>query len=215
MKQVKLKIGKREVDGFIFYDIKREKEDKTRFYSRLHTVMECLKNRKLKDWEKPVQVFENISKEVSGYLHWRVQKGRFEVNVKDNAVSQRVNRMGFTVILQRGNHSWDEALGWTRERDAIEKMFKQLKNDIEATPVRAHKTEVTKGWIFITFLSLILRSRLTKLLKETELSENYSIPSLLLELSRLKKVRLSDNSIIVTEVTKKQRRIFKNLDITL
>ena len=213
VKQIKPKIGKRKIDGFIFYDIKREKEDKTRFYGQLHIAMERLKVRKLKEWESPVKVFENISRELSGYIHWKVQGGRFEVNVKDNAVSQRVNRMGFTVILQRGNHSWDEALGWTRERDAIEKMFKQLKNDIEATPFRTHKTEVAKGWIFVTFLSLIMRSRLTRLLKETELNEDYSIPSLLLELGRLKKVKLSDGSIIVTEVTKRQRRIFESLGI--
>jgi transposase len=119
--------------------------------------------------------------------------------------------MGFTVILRRGNNSWKEVLGWTRERDAIEKMFKQ--NDIEAKPFRAHKTEVARGWIFITFLSLIIRSRLTRILKEAELIKDCSIPSLLLELSKLKKVELRDGSIIITEVTKRQRKIFKDPDI--
>jgi transposase len=92
-------------------------------------------------------------------------------------------------------------------------MFKQLKNDIEAKPFRAHKTEVARGWIFITFLSLIMRSRLTRILKEAELIKDCSIPSLLLELSKLKKVELRDGSIIITEVTKRQRKIFKDLDI--
>jgi hypothetical protein len=51
------------------------------------------------------------------------------------------------------------------------------------------------------------------MLKEEELIKDYSIPSLLLELSKLKKVELSDGSIIITEVTKRQREIFKDLDI--
>lgn len=214
VKRIKVEIGKGKIDGFLYYDIKREKEDKSRFYEQLYTVMERLKARRLKKWETPVKVFENITRGFSGYIDWKVQKRRFKVKVKEKAASQRVNRMGFTVILQRGDHSWKEAVGWVRERDIIEKMFKQLKNDIEAKPFRAHKTEVTKGFIFVTFLSLIMRSRLTRLLQETELIKDYSIPSLLLDLSRLKKVKLSDDSIIVTEVTKKQRRIFENLNIT-
>ncbi|HIH96553.1 MAG TPA: IS1634 family transposase [Thermoplasmata archaeon] len=213
VKPIKLDIGNGEVDGFLFYDMKREQEEKERFYGQLYTVIERLKTRILKEWENPGRVFENISRELSGCIDWKLRRGRFAIKVGDKAVSQHVNRMGFTVILQRGNHGWEEVLGWTRERDAIEKMFKQLKNDIEAKPLRAHKTEVAKGWIFVTFLSLIMRSRLTRMLKETELIKDYSIPSLLLELSKLKKVELSDGSIIITEVTKRQRKIFKDLDI--
>ena len=214
VKPVKPKIGDRRVDGFVFYDMKHEKDDKTRFYGNLSAITERLKKRKLKKWEKPSKVFESITGEYSQYFNWRTELGRFKVSVKDKAVSQRVNRMGFTVILQRGNHSWEEALIWSRERDVIEKMFKQLKNDLEGQPFRTHKTEVAKGWIFVTFLSLIMRSRLLQLLRETELSKEYSVPLLLLVLSRLKKVKLSDGSIIITEITRKQRGIFKSLNIT-
>ena len=40
-------------------------------------------------------------------------------------------------------------------------------------------------------------------MKETGLSKDYSIPSLLLGLNRLKRVELSDGTVFNTEVTKR------------
>ena len=86
-----------------------------------------------------------------------------------------------------------------------------LKRDIEVKPMRAHKTEVAKGWIFVAFVALIMRCRLSKMMVETGLIKKYSIPSLLLALSRVKQVELSDGSMMMTEVPKKQRLIFEAL----
>lgn len=214
VKEIKLHHGA-EVDGFLFYDLKREQEEKSLFYQRLHSAVERLKSRTLRLWENPGKVFEDISGNLSGYLRWKARDGRFQVEVKNKAVAQRVNRMGISVVLCRGGYGWNEVLGWVREKDIIEKMFMRVKNDLEAVPLRAHKTEVALGLIFITFLSLILRSRLTSLLRETGLAKDYSIPSLLLELGKIKKVELSDGSLITTEVTKKQREILQKLDLSI
>jgi len=67
--------------------------------------------------------------------------------------------------------------------------------------------------VFVAFVSLILRSRLVRLMKETGLSKKYSIPSLLLVMNRLKRVELSDSTVFNTEVTKHQRLILEALDI--
>lgn len=104
-------------------------------------------------------------------------------------------------------------LAWSRERDAIEKMFKQLKSDIEVKPLRAHKMEVAMGWVFVAFVSLIFRSRLVRLIKDPGLSKDYSIHSLPFVMNRLKRVELSDGMVFNTEVTKRQRLILKALDI--
>ena len=199
------------VDGYVYYDMKREKEEKSKFYMRLHDVKERLNARKLRSWEKPAKVFENITGNLSNYFSYKVSDNHFKANIKNKAVSQRVNRMGFTVILYRGNYGWEEVLTWTRERDIIEKMFMTLKRDIEVKPMRAHKTEVAKGWIFVAFIALIMRCRLSKMMVETGLIKKYSIPSLLLALSRVKQVELSDGSMMMTEVPKKQRLIFEAL----
>jgi transposase len=80
-------------------------------------------------------------------------------------------------------------------------MFRQLKSDIDVKPLTAHKTEVAMGCVFLMFVSFILYSRLVRMMKETELSKKYSIPSLLLVMNRLKRVELSDGMVFNTEVT--------------
>lgn len=214
VKPVVMEIGGRSVDGFVFYDLKREKEEKTKFYQRLHDVKYKLERRKLKKYERPSIVYADITKDLSKYYRYKVRDDRFvEVEMKQKTMARRANRFGFTVILHRGRFTWSEAISWSKERDIVEKMFRQLKNDLEAKPVRAHKTEVARGWIFVGFIALILRCRLSKLLIETGLVKDYSIPSLILTLSRLKQIEMSDGSLFITELTKKHKEIYKALNI--
>ena len=102
---VRLELEEVAVDGYVYYDMKREREEKARFYGQLHDVMERLSRRKLKKKERPQKVFYHIAGKRAKYIKWSVEDGRFQVKAKDKAVSQRVNRMGFTVVVQRGGHS--------------------------------------------------------------------------------------------------------------
>ena len=213
VKDVQLDVGDRHVDGFLFYDLGREKDQKTTFYNHLHQVVELLEKRFLRSWEKPGKVFDDISGKFGSYLRWKVHDGRFQITVRAKSVAQRVNRMGFTVILYRGGYYWEDVLGWYRERDMIEKMFRMLKRDLEATPLRVQKTETARGWLFVTFLALILRTRLMNLMTKCGLIGNYSLSSLLLELQKLKMIELADGSSMITERTKKQKDIIKNLEL--
>jgi len=201
------------VEGFVYYDMKREQEEKSKFYIRLQGVLGRLRARKVRDFERPMKVFETIAGDLASYVKHGFNAGRFDAKVRDKAVAQRVNRMGVTVVACRGGQGWEEALRWVRERDEIEKMFRQLKTDIEVAPLRVHKTEVAKGWIFVAFVSLILRSRMAKLMRDTGLLKDYSMPGLLLELGKLKRMELADGTIITAEVTKKQREIYEKLEI--
>lgn len=213
VKPIEFVINTGKVDGYVFYQTKREAEEKEIFYRHLQEIRERLVQKKVMAYESPGKVYEDIAGQFSDYFSWKVKDGRFIVKVKNKAVAQRVNRMGFSVVLYHGGFGWEEVLTWERERDVIEKMFMKLKNDIEGVPMRVQSTEVAKGWIFVTFLALIIRCRLTRLLIETGLVKNYSIPSLLMALHRLKQVELSDGSMMKTEITKEQREIFKSMGI--
>jgi len=214
---VQLEISSEErqdiVDGYLFFDLKREKEDKSLFYQRLYDTKEKLRGRTLRKYERASRVFEDIAGPFAKYYKWKVKDGHFEVKLRNKAITQCVNRMGFSVVLYHGDFGWDDVLSWCKERDIIEKMFRRLKNDLEARPMRAQRTEVARGWIFVNFLGLIIRCRLSRMIIASGLVKKYSIPSLLMDLRRLKMVELSDGSLIKTEVTKKQRLIFEGLGI--
>jgi len=70
-----------------------------------------------------------------------------------------------------------------------------------------------RGLIFVTFLSLILRMKLLKQLKDTDLLEEYILDGLLFGLAKIKKIRLANGETITTEVFKKQRTILEALGL--
>ena len=98
-------------------------------------------------------------------------------------------------------------------RDEIEKSFKALKNEIDVIPLNTHSEKTTRGFIFIAFLGLIIRTRLMNMMREKGLIDKYSVELMLLQLEKLRKITLADGQIFVTEMTKKQREIFQALDL--
>jgi transposase len=106
-----------------------------------------------------------------------------------------------------------KCLSLYREREEIEKSFKALKNELDILPLNTHSEKTTKGFIFIAFLGLIIRTRLMNMMREADLLEKYSVELLLLQMEKLRKISLADGQIIVTEMTKKQREILQALNL--
>jgi transposase len=99
-----------------------------------------------------------------------------------------------------------------RERDEVEKKFDDLKNGLEAMPQRVHKIETLQGLLFIFFISLILRAMLLRRAREAELLDKKSIEDILMELSKLRAVKVG-RKWRPTEVSKKQRTTFEKMGI--
>ena len=55
--------------------------------------------------------------------------------------------------------------------------------------------------------------KLLKQMKDTDLLEEYTLDGLLLELAKIKKIRLANGEVITTEVSKKQRMILQALGL--
>ena len=67
--------------------------------------------------------------------------------------------------------------------------------------------------LFINFIGLIIRLRLLRLMKESDLIKDFTVDGLLLELLKIKKIQLVNGEIIVSEITKKQRTILDALHL--
>lgn len=200
-----------KLKGYLYYDIKREKDERLSLYNRLLSIKEQLEERTVWNNQQAVKVFADLSGNMASCLSWTVEDHHFKITIKPKAVAQRTNREGKTIIVYSGEHDWEDVLSWYREKDAIEKIFCGMKNDLEGLPLRAHKSSVIEGMIFVTFIALILRARLLTILKETKLNKDYSIPALVLELSKIKNVELENGTYIHSEITKKQRNIIETL----
>jgi len=210
---VSLTIGTVTLQGYAYYDQRREQDERRLFYRRLHDAAEKLRGITLKSWMNPVDVVKETTRNYAPYLDWKVIENSFEVSIRKNAVAQRVNRMGLFILLFQGSFEWDECLAMYRCKDIVEKVFDMLKNDIEALPLNVRKDTTVAGYLFVCFLSLILRMRLLRLLKESGLNKKYSIEGMLTELEKLRLMFLPDGTRIPTEVTKRQRDILTALGL--
>lgn len=208
---VTIDVGEFAVNGFAYYDQKREHQDRQSFYKRLYDTVENLRKVELKSWMDPVNVFKEVAKKNAQYIDWKLNNNRFEVELKKNAVSQRVNRMGRFILLYQGKFGWEECLSLYRSKDVVEKGFDIMKNELNIMPANVKKDSTLKGYFFICFLSLILRMRLMKLMRGAGLSSKYSVEALVTELEKNRVMILPDGMQIVTEHTKKQKEIFKAL----
>lgn len=100
-----------------------------------------------------------------------------------------------------------------RERDAVEKAFRTLKQDVQVLPLNAKSESSMRGFLFVTFISLILRMRLLKWMKEAGLMEDYTLEGMLLELAKIKKIKLANGETMVTELSRRQRTILEKLGL--
>jgi len=213
VKEIKIAVGPHNLKGYLFYDLKREQDEKNAFYTRLYQAKELLLRVKLQRWMKPEKVIEEITKDLHSYFDCKVVGNAFQVKIKKKAVAQRVNRMGKTILIYYGDFNWKECLELYRQKDVVEKCFMTLKRDILASPLNVQKQETARGLIFITYLALILRFKLLKMMQIAKLDEKYSVEALMLELEKIKKVELQNGELIVTEIGKKQQEILTAMQL--
>ncbi len=208
---INIGVGENKLNGYAYYDQKREQQERNTFYKRLYDLMEVLKSKKLKPWMAPGEVFRMTAKRDAKFIEWKVVDGKFQVSLRKNAVSQAINKMGKFILLKRGEFSWEECLSIYRSKDVVEKGFDVLKNDIDLMPANLRTNSSLRGYLFIAFIALILRMKLMKMMGDAELNKRYSVEGVFTELEKIKIVVLPDGKKIVTEITKKQREILEGL----
>jgi hypothetical protein len=170
---------------------------------------------------------------------WAGFSGRFERNAQDayktfftiketpvrgrkvlfnNEAIQKYRNLyaGFFVILTNDIKDPVETLRVYRNKDAVEKCFDDLKNQLDMKRLRIHSSAAMDGRLFVQFVTLIFMSALRKKMRETGLIEKYTVRELLEEMETLTQVRYSGKyGHILTEVTKPQRQIIEKLRIEL
>jgi transposase len=165
-----------------------------------------------KVYGKPLELFERTAGNFVRYFECSVKSGIISLRRRSNAISQVANRFGKTILLSATKRNWDEVLSLYRERDAIEKEFDQLKNELDVMPLRVRKVATLQGLLFIFFVSLVLRSILLRRMKTAGLLDRSSIEEVLMELAKIRAVKIG-RVWRLTEISKKERTIFEKMEI--
>ena len=213
VKPVIFPINEHLLNGYLYYDPKSEQEEKEALTSRLYDIREDLARVRLKKNQVAYRVFLEKTGYYKNLFEWTQVDNRIEATIRQNAVAQRMNRMGKFMLFYTGDLDWMTCLSLYRERDCIEQEFKDLKNELDVLPLNTHSDNTTRGYLFIAFLSLILRSRMLKMMKDSDMLKKYSVERVLLELEKWRKVTLADGRVMTTQMTKKQRTILEALGL--
>ena len=151
------------------------------------------------------------------FIQKKTPKRGLQVSYNTEAISQHISRYaGFQGLLSNGIKDPIDAMRVYRDKDAVEKCFDDLKNSLDMKRLRMHQSSTVDGRLFIQFIALILISDLRQKMRTSGLIEKYTIHELLREMETIVKVQYSGRyGHILTEVTKVQREILKELDIQL
>ena len=137
---------------------------------------------------------------------------RYITAARDNAISAAENRMGRFLLVYMGDYSGSECLSIYRQRDAIEKAFRSLKTDLDIFPLRNHKESTIRGILFVSFISLIIRSALLRGMESSGLLKKYSLERKILELEKIHMMEDQNGNLSELERTKRQRDILEALE---
>lgn len=203
-----------KVKYYHIFDEERRSREINTFYGHLIKIESMLEGKILLRFENVIDIVSEIAGKYSGYFTAKKVDGKIVLKRKNKAISRLTNRMGKTILIFTDDIDWETALSHYRNKDRIEKMFKALKNDLGATPVRVHKETTLDGSLLISFIALIIYSDLIRRIRESNLMKDYSMEGIFLELAKIKKIRLLDESEITSEVTKKCRSILQGLRLS-
>ncbi|GFP23560.1 hypothetical protein HKBW3S09_01025, partial [Candidatus Hakubella thermalkaliphila] len=108
-----------------------------------------------------------------------------------------------------------DLLSLYRRKDALEKMFDVIKNELECGRLKVSSREAMEGRLFLTYLSLIIYSALSRIMKEQDLYKSYTLSEVIYELKKLRVVTLNSGKSYLTEISKKQRMLFEKFGVPI
>lgn len=126
---------------------------------------------------------------------------------EEEEIEYELMRKGIMILISSVEVSKEEIVPLYYTRQTIERLFGFSKDDLDLIPLRVHREETLRGYLFLQFASLIAYSMLKK-----ELGKNYTVEDVLLTLRNLK-CKVYEDEIIVQEPTRQQKDIFEKFNI--
>jgi transposase len=201
--------------AFVYLDEKRKLEERDHFFKKLIDLEERLKSL---GYETKDEIEEYLSENVKDWRNYlRIRKKAEQLLPSRNlsGIDKVVERMGMFILLTNYGVGMQEAISLYRKKDAIEKYFDRMKNDLDVKRLRVHTQEAAQGRLFLCFITLILYSWINRTMTEQSLYKDYTIQEIIYELKKIKRLRLDDNRTLTTEISKKQKELFKSFQIDL
>lgn len=138
-----------------------------------------------------------------------------KVEFNEAAIAEhKHNRIGWFVLAGNDIRDKSKALEAYRAKDAVEKCFDDLKNDLDLKRIRMHTKETMDGRIFIQFIALLITTRLKQAMSKAGWFKNYDLQEIINEMKGMREVRVDGTrKKYDTEPTPFQKKIIELYDL--
>jgi len=137
----------------------------------------------------------------------------FDYQVDTKKVEELRKNKGYFLIFSTDMvSSPSDILYYYRAKDADEKIFAQIKVDMEGARIRTHKEETTDGKTFTTFIACALRAYLLGRLTKYLTDNSTSMKKVFSQLSNITIISGQEGFRFTKALTKKQKQILAALD---
>jgi len=141
------------------------------------------------------------------------QGSGFDYEVDIDKVEEARKSKGYFMIFSTDEQATPEdILYYYRQKDVAEKMFDQIKCDMEGNRIRTHNEQTTDGKVFVTFIACIIRSYLLNNLVGYMADNTTTLKKVLNQLSNILVLSNSNGLRFTKALTKKQREILQTFD---
>jgi transposase len=136
----------------------------------------------------------------------------FDYAVDNNKIEAIRRQKGFFLIFTTDIASTPEdTLYHYRAKDAAEKLFAQIKCDMDGNRIRTHNEQTTDGKVFVTFIACVIRTYMLERLKQYLKDNSTSLKKAFSQLSNITIISDKNNKLRFTKaLTKKQKQILKS-----
>jgi transposase len=136
----------------------------------------------------------------------------YEVDV-DKVDVLRKNKGFFLIFSTDTTGTPDDILNYYRGKDADEKIFAQIKVDMDGNRIRTHNEQTTDGKTFVTFIACVLRSYMLRTLIPYLSANSTSMKKIYNQLSNIVTISVPDEPLrLMQALTKKQKDILTAFD---
>jgi hypothetical protein len=208
---IHLDIGKAselKVAGHLFLDPLRRQDMLSSFKRRVMAVEEKAANEIFSSRWEAVEWLKENGAGVGRCLVVKAFQGTAKILHSPMRMARASSAMGYCLIAASDTGlSREQVLSDYRSRDAVEKLFDALKNELGSKRLRSGDEGAVIGRLLVDFLALVLRKSLENALRKAGLSKRLSVPEALDELSKVKAVVLESGRRIVLEIPSKAKGI--------
>lgn len=132
----------------------------------------------------------------------------FDFVVHNEKVDLLRQSKGFFLIFTSDEDiSHDDVLYHYRAKDVAEKLFDQLKVDMQGSRIRTHNEQTTNGKAFVLFIALVIRTYMLGKLKKYLADKSTSLNKALNQLTNITVVTTAGDARFTKALTKKQKSI--------